>query len=211
MKNHWNLALTTSLAIHTIILTGIPVLHHTNQKIKPPENKKITELKINPEKIEKIITKKNQAIKLKNPPPFIDNVVQKIMPKNENTLSLTKPKVIQEKMRKVVLSEKSPNDKNLKKMPAYIDYYRMIREKIRENAYHYYSSSKEGEVFLSFIITKEGALETLSLDEKSISSTILKKIALKSVEQASPFPSFPEDLKNYARLQFNISIYFKNN
>lgn len=210
MKNNsWIIAAGVSLIIHAAIFFALPSFKLKN----PVQRQKSIELRIAPEKIKKAVIDKNAAatLKLKTPPPpYIDNITQKMLPKYTNNLSLNKPEITPEKMREVILSD-TISDKNLKKLPAYMNYYRMIREKIRKNAYNYYDSKKNGEIFLSFIINSNGTLENLSLDNKSAENVFLQRIAVKSVEEASPFPSFPEELKNYTRLHFNISIYFKNN
>ena len=90
-------------------------------------------------------------------------------------------------------------------------YYRLIRERIRNSAYHNYNSQKKGEVLLSFLIGKDGSLKEVDLDPQSIKNGNLRKIALRSVQESAPFPKFPKELQRYTRLQFNISIYFKNN
>ena len=102
-------------------------------------------------------------------------------------------------------------DKVLKKNPAYMSYYRLIRERIRNSAYHNYKSQKKGEVLLSFLIDKDGSLKGIDLAPQSVKNRSLRKIALKSIRESAPFPEFPEGLRQYTRLQFNISIYFKNN
>ena len=91
-----------------------------------------------------------------------------------------------------------------------MDYYHLIREKIKTNAYTLYESKRVGEVFLTFIILNNGELDSIFLNENSNREQELVGIALKSIEYAAPFPPFPNEL-NYQKLQFNISIYFKNN
>ena len=93
--------------------------------------------------------------------------------------------------------------------PSYINYYQVVREKIRRSAYQNYSSSEVGEVYISFIITNAGELkDTRLVKEKSFSSDYLRKIALASISDASPFPNFPEDL-DYPQLTFNVVISFE--
>jgi len=146
---------------------------------------------------------------MKNPPPFVDNFMNRLMP-GRASYSLDKPKIMAKATKIVTLSE-IPRDENLKKIPAYMDYYRFIREKIRETAFSCYNSRIEGEVFVSFVILNDGQIETLSIGKESDAEGSLQKIALQSVRGASPFPPFPPELKDYQRLHFNISIYFKNN
>ena len=104
-----------------------------------------------------------------------------------------------------------PQDKDLKKTPVYMNYYRLVREKIRRNAYQNYKGNINGEVFVSFRILDDGTLKGVNLAPRSARNRLLRKIALKSIKQSAPFPAFPEELKKYSHLQFNIPIYFKNN
>lgn len=207
MKKYWNLSLGISLAIHTVALCGMPFPNFQHPK---PKDKTITELKMFPEKIEKINAKQNIP-NLEIPPPYVErNMLKKMFTENGSQPALHKPHLDKERTKSVMLND-LPSIEDLKKIPGYLDYYRLIRDDIRKNAYYYYDSARDGEVFLSFIILRSGDLETLSLNEDSSPNNILRKIALKSIKQAAPFPRFPDELAKYARLKFNISIHFKNN
>jgi len=93
--------------------------------------------------------------------------------------------------------------------PTYLSYYQIVREKIKRAAYQNYTGQEVGEVTVSFIILKDGALENLMLvEEKSSGSAYLRDIALRSIRNASAFPPFPAEL-DYPRLSFNISITFE--
>jgi len=93
--------------------------------------------------------------------------------------------------------------------PSYISYYQIVREKIRRCAYRNYTYNETGEVYLSFIISSEGALKDVRLvEEKSARNPYLQDIALRSVKEAAPFSDFPKDL-DYLQLSFNIIISFE--
>lgn len=93
--------------------------------------------------------------------------------------------------------------------PSYLSYYQIIREKIRRSAYQNYATSDMGEAYVSFIVSSAGYLEEARLvEEKSSANAYLKDIALKSVNDASPFPRFPSEL-DYAQLSFNVIISFE--
>lgn len=93
--------------------------------------------------------------------------------------------------------------------PLYLNYYQIVREKIRRAAYQSYSSNETGEVYITFIISNEGFLRDVRLvEEKTSASIFLREIALASVKNASPFPKFPKDL-DYSRLSFNVVISFE--
>ena len=175
------------------------------------EDKKIREIEIIPRIVKKVKKLKSDTDKLKNkntPPPYLNNLTEKVTLKNSKKIALAKHKIADITLKNTVFP-KLPAEKELKKNPAYMDYYHLIREKIRKNAYQHYESKAGGEVFLTFIILENGRLDTLYLNEESVESNELIKTALRSVQDAAPFPPFPEKLE-YPKLQFNISIYFKN-
>jgi len=101
---------------------------------------------------------------------------------------------------------------NLEKIdnPAYISYYQVIREKIRRAAYQNYSYTQTGEVYLSFMISREGLLKAMRIvEERSVNNAYLQEIAVRSLKDAAPFPDFPKDLRDYPQLSFNIVISFE--
>lgn len=93
--------------------------------------------------------------------------------------------------------------------PSYIGYYQIVREKIRRAAYQNYTGEETGEVFITFVISSDGSLgEYRVLEEKSSPSPYLRKVALKSLQEASNFPQFPGAL-DYPCLSFNVMISFQ--
>jgi outer membrane biosynthesis protein TonB len=95
------------------------------------------------------------------------------------------------------------------KNPSYISYYQIIREKIRRSAYQNYTHNETGEVYISFIISSDGLIRNARLVQgRSGANDYLKGIALRSVNDASPFPNFPKEL-DYPQLTFNIIISFE--
>lgn len=206
MRNYWNFALALSILTHTFLLAGLPSLGKF-PSIK--EDKEIQEMEVICEDKDTPI-KQDDDLVVQPPLPYIEDVIKNFDVIEQNHLSLASPKIMREDLKEIILSE-IPQHENLKKLPAYMDYYRLIRERIRKNAYRHYRSSDLGEVFLSFVILKDGRLENAYLNEESVKNKSLRRIALKSIEEAAPFPSFPEELNNYAYLQFNLSIYFKSN
>jgi len=93
--------------------------------------------------------------------------------------------------------------------PSYINYYQIVREKIRRSAYQNYTHNETGEVYLSFIISCGGEIKDARLvEEKTHAGDYLKDIALSSIKDASPFPNFPKEL-DYPQLSFNIIISFE--
>jgi len=152
---------------------------------------------------------RNKPLNTIKPPPYIKNLAKKITIENKKSIAMEKPKILDNTLKSIVLAG-LPKEKELKKNPAYMDYYHLIREKIRANAYRYYNSRSQGQVFLTFIVSNTGNLQEVYLNSASSENEELTEIALKSIKEAAPFPPFPPEL-NYPRLQFNVSIYFKNN
>ncbi len=93
--------------------------------------------------------------------------------------------------------------------PSYISYYQIVREKIRRSAYQNYTHNQTGEVYISFIISNDGLIKGARLvEERSSANEYLKSTALRSVNDAAPFPNFPKEL-DYPQLSFNIVISFE--
>lgn len=102
----------------------------------------------------------------------------------------------------VVQSEKINN-------PNYANYYSLVRARIKQRAYFNYSDNYIGEVYLTFILTNDGALKELQiLENRTTAEQFLRTIGLKSVKEATPFPPFPKEL-NYPELTFNVVISFQ--
>jgi len=94
--------------------------------------------------------------------------------------------------------------------PEYKNYYQIVREKIRRQAYRNYRYIQEGEVFLTFTLTRLGELREAHVDKaKSVEDEYLRRIALESVQQSSPFPEFPVKLQDKEQLAFNVIISFE--
>jgi TonB family protein len=211
MKIYWYLALILSLAIHAFILSGSPWPFNKRVNLEKEEVRK-KEIEIRPEKIEKIVEKK-EPLKDRTPvppPQYTENLIERVTTKNQRSTSMHKPVVVENGLKVVALADFSI-DEELKNNPAYMDYYKLIREKIRKNAYYYYNTNSKGEVSVHFAVANNGRVDSLLLNDASTLSRNLKDIAIKSVRDAAPFPPFPPELQDYSRLSFNVSIYFKNN
>lgn len=205
-------ALIISLLIHTgVVLNpfGFKIL-----SFKPKEQKieiNYFNLKSYPESLQErreIELKYNRTIKRKLPPPYVsradifkENIKSASLPKP----ILSKPDIIS--VKKIIQLKNIDMDKISN--PIYINYYQIIREKIRRCAYKNYNRSDTGEVYLTFVVLSDGSLSQLKVIlEKSCNNTYLQEIAFKSIKDASPFPSFPKEL-NYPQLSFNVIISFE--
>lgn len=93
--------------------------------------------------------------------------------------------------------------------PNYLNYYQIVREKIRRAAYQNFTMTDTGEVYLSFIISVSGDIKDARImGEKSTGNIRLQDVVLKSLRDASPFPKFPREL-DYPDLTFNVIVSFK--
>lgn len=93
--------------------------------------------------------------------------------------------------------------------PNYANYYSLVRARIKQRAYFNYSDNYIGEVYLTFVLTNDGALKEVQiLENRTTAQQFLRTIGLKSVKEAAPFPSFPKEL-NYPELTFNVVISFQ--
>jgi periplasmic protein TonB len=93
--------------------------------------------------------------------------------------------------------------------PSYQNYYSLVRARIRQRAYFNYAEYYAGEVYLTFILNRDGSLKELKIiEEKSSGGPYLRTIGLKSIKEAVPFPVFPKEL-NYPELTFNVVISFQ--
>ncbi|MFH2139068.1 MAG: TonB family protein [Candidatus Omnitrophota bacterium] len=107
-----------------------------------------------------------------------------------------------------IITKNEPVNKSLKNDKAYIKYYEIINQKLRESiVYPQYFS--EGEVSVSFVVTADGKLMSVDVvNDNSSGNSILRDTAVQIVEKASPFPPFPESLRRI-QLTFNVVICFR--
>ncbi|MBD3245874.1 MAG: TonB family protein [Candidatus Omnitrophica bacterium] len=217
MKYAWPLSLAISMTLHTAVLVAPAGNSPTSLKDSPsketqnpetPAEKKPLQM-LSPELMEKVSSEKTETV-ASQPPPFIKNIHDQFLVPDRRGLTFEKPHISARPEKEIILSE-VPQDKKLKKLPAYMDYYRMIREKIRKSAYFNYVTGAEGEVIVSFTVHKNGQLGNHFLQDPSLAEPDLERVALKSLAAAAPFPPFPDELTDYTSLFFHISIYFKKN
>lgn len=106
--------------------------------------------------------------------------------------------------------EAAKKEAQLKQSKDYVNYYQLIREKIRsrlKDNYQYYN--REGEVYLTFVLTQNGSLLSYSIDRsKSTQDEVLLHITATSLKAISPFPALPRSL-SVSKMSFNIMISFK--
>lgn len=105
----------------------------------------------------------------------------------------------------------SKTELNKIKDPSYISYSQLSREKIRRALYQNYGDSTViGIINLAFVVSKDGSLKDVHIIEnQSSANPFLRELALKSIQDASPFPPFPADLDYNTELPFNVEISFE--
>lgn len=92
----------------------------------------------------------------------------------------------------------------------YINYYQLIREKIRRNLKtRYRDSYGEGDVALVFVLNADGTLALSRVNEGiTASGQSLRSVALSSLKDASPFSPFPKGL-SVPQMPFTLTVTFK--
>ena len=94
--------------------------------------------------------------------------------------------------------------------PAYLDYFRTIRERIRYYAQrHYPRTSAGGDVYVLFVLSAGGHLQSAQLESaRSVNDPALQRASLDSVRQAAPFPPFPPSF-HQPSITFRIIIDYE--
>ena len=96
-----------------------------------------------------------------------------------------------------------------KLIPGFENYYNVIRNKIKQRAEQKFTGSEEGIVYVSFVVMANGQLkDTKIVEEKSVSSPYLQRIAIQSIQDASPYPVFPKEV-NFSILSVKLPISFE--
>lgn len=216
-------ALALSLIIHAAILSRMPFHHSRLLK----ETARPIELTYQPVKAVTPKQENKSGARAAVPPPRADSRMSSakipLENRDQNRPSLIKdtgklPSQWQLEKSKSVRINASPVGRKISvpelksekiNNPVYLDYYQIVRNKIKERAYRNYSRTDAGEVYLTFVLASDGSLKQIKLvDEKTSGGTYLKDVGLKSIRDSSPFPSFPRDLA-YPELSFNVIISFE--
>lgn len=93
---------------------------------------------------------------------------------------------------------------------AYSDYYRKVRNRIRDRLIsRYYNGLAEGDINLVFILTSSGTLESVNICENvSVKDAALRDITMRCVKESAPFPPFPKTL-TAPKMSFDLSVSFR--
>lgn len=112
-------------------------------------------------------------------------------------------------VKKNAAQELAQKQAQVKTTKDYINYYQLLREKIRQKVKRNYRSSySEGEVRLNFSLSSSGSLVSCEVD-KALSATDVKllELAIASIREASPFPPFPKGL-SVPTMNFSVTVVF---
>ncbi|MBU2102479.1 MAG: energy transducer TonB [Candidatus Omnitrophota bacterium] len=215
MKGYGVVSVVISVAFHVLVIFFFSWLLAS----RPPQAKKreiirdISELKVIPEAFDFKKEMIPQALRTGDdsaPPPFMSDMTTVLDFDFSQAFSLKNPTLMEERVSEVVVAYDNV-DASLRKMPEYMHYYQAIRAKLDRAARKLYDGRDGGVVMVSFIVSSDGRLQSVSLEADSVKSQRLRTLALNTVYDAVPFPPFPEELKNRTNLPFTITINFKNN
>ncbi|MBU4458129.1 MAG: TonB family protein [Candidatus Omnitrophica bacterium] len=213
----FQLAIVVSILAHSAFFLGVPNIPLAPSK-KSLDKLTITYYKIKKTVEEKkLVEKKPEAVVSKLPEIKKEEILAPPKPVAEKPKNIRKKisqttatEPIKEKRFEKVIEE----EKDSARKAAYISYYKAVREKIKHHADKNYPRTRrlgEGEVFLSFVVASSGELlQVKVVDSKSEKNTMLREIAINSLRDASPFPSFPKGMSQY-QITFNIIIFFESN
>lgn len=218
----FHITLIISFLIHTaalVVNTGIFLLP-SNARIVPVEIAYVKNIPKPSAPYKEItgafkenILKINSRISSRGiPPPYINkedllrNNTSSMLRKSDFLKPLVPKSDLNALKKKISLP---PVDLNKIDNPSYLSYYQIVREKIRRAAYQGYTKTETGEVYLTFLVSKNGTLiDERLIPDKSSSSPYLKDVASRSIRSAQPFPQFPKEL-DYPQLSFNVIISFE--
>ncbi len=211
------LALLISILAHAVFFLGIPNMPFLPSK-RSLETLKITYYKIKEMPEKKVAARKRaEPIARKLPEIKKEDMLKPVKPagrKRSNARTearrIVPGKKAEEKKFETVIKEEADEAKRA----TYISYYRAVRERIRQQADRNYPRRRglgQGEVFLSFVVASSGELLQVGVvNERSTSTTVLRKIAIDSIRDSSPFPPFPKGMSQY-QITFNVIIAFELN
>ncbi|HOD12427.1 MAG TPA: TonB C-terminal domain-containing protein [Candidatus Omnitrophota bacterium] len=119
-----------------------------------------------------------------------------------------KAKVVNQKPQKRKVSVPAVEAQQINN-PVYINYYQIVRSRIRDRAYANYERFESGEVYLTFMLDSQGSLKRIKIiEERTRANQYLRQISMRSIEESNPFPPFPSDLQ-YPELSFNVIISYE--
>ena len=92
--------------------------------------------------------------------------------------------------------------------PVYAAYQEMVRDRIKDRVYENYDKMESGSVYLTFLVDAHGILKAAQIiASKTTASAHLQEIAMRSLQEASPFPPFLNGM-HLTEYPLNIEIEY---
>ncbi len=219
-----------SLLVHVIGLGYFTLVHLKDPKhFSKPMQVSFREVKIKQQEIKKLDLKDIKVTKEEKLNDPVDVLVKGFKPEMFSKDSFKSTEKMHEKLlfdKTIGLNQKLSDTRTKITIPAfksekitnpkYVGYENQIRSRIEKCVYRYVDdpqvhAGSPAEVLASFIVLSDGTVKIKKIVEsRTKANDFLKKICLRSIEDAGPFPPFPKDL-NYAELPYNITIQFTVN
>lgn len=215
----FQLALALSLTLHSLFLfAGLPRLNlfsEFDKRLKNNETEIIYyQVRSKPVRISKIKASAQAELKdiqktLLERSPLLEHKLLPIEQKPQISADIF-PETLKDKPSAPFTVELSNIAADFKGKPLYLNYFQTVRERIRQRALNNYPKEPlAGDVTISFVLESSGKLKSARIiNERSSPNQYLRAAALKSVQEASPYPSFPKPFKQ-PEITFNILISFE--
>ncbi len=218
-NNLFKITFVVSLIFHSLILLPISAIKNapevkrptflTYLKTKVPVRISKNSALHGRDKPKKILTQKKRISKKYSKRSKIQQKRRKTKRKHiKKTANAARQNAIKKPDNKEIVTKNRNPDKLYAKDKLYIDYYKLINERLRQ-AIIYPQYFSEGEVLLSFIVTCDGNLISVEvINSDCPDNNNLGTTAVEIIRNASPFPPFPENLRRI-QLTFNVVICFR--
>lgn len=209
-------ALLISVGTHCALFLQLPRFNIL------PSKRALTKIEVTYYKIKekaKITPVPQQPPIVKNPvikedAPKLKQVTQNAflsVPKKETLIKAAEAeKTLASKVTVAKNKEEKKLANKLSKDPVYLTYTQTLHQKIRQIALKNCPKNfQDGAVFVSFTISSEGELKEVKIvNDKSDAENILKEVSRSSIQEAAPFPKFPESFEQ-PEITFNVIISFE--
>lgn len=199
--NRFRIAVCASITAHLALFAPVFAVHASLMTAHPQKDVVVYYLPEDP-----VTAKAEEPARIRETPKVeIARPIEATPPKKEAAAPRT-----DDAAKKAARVAEARKQAKIRSTRDYINYYQLIREKIRDRLKsHYHRYIAEGEVELVFILHADGRLESARVDPAlSSPDATLQDIALRSVRDASPFPAFPKAL-SLPRMTFNLQVSFQ--
>ena len=184
METTFRTALAISAVIHSVLF--VPLYRITSNEVNKP-----------------VVV---DYVRIKEPEVKVVAAPDRPLPKPAESAEVEIKKKVSLKEARELAKSQAP----LRNKKDYINYYQLVREKIRQCLKERYGRSYgEGDVALIFILHSNGSLASVDVERaSSVPDRILIQLAVLSIKEASPFPPFPKELA-LPKMSFDLMVSFK--